>query len=643
MNKFCLTAVALATALAANAQLSQNPNKFLGNITTYGSVNTDGLEFESLWDQLTAENESKWASCEGSRDNFGWGGADRCYNYCRQHGIPYKWHALAWGAQYPGWMDNLTISAQYDEFEEWLDGIAARYPDLEMIDVVNEAIPGHQPAPWKDCLGGDGLTGYDWIIKAFQMAHERWPNAILIYNDFNTFRWQKNEFIDLVTILRDGGAPIDAYGCQSHDLTDMGFDEFKNAMSEIQSKLQMPMYSTEYDIGTNDDQLQLRQYRDQIKYMWEQPYVGGITLWGYIYGKTWTTNGNSGIIRNGQDRPAMTWLREYMASPEAAAAPGPAHFEKGAYKEASVYIVPNRPWVPKGEEATITVDATMRTKTIASVELDSCDTNYQPVKQLQAWSGEGPYVYAFTPTKVNQKIYFHAKVTCTDGTVYERIGSVRTHVPRKPYRTLEIPGIVECENFDSGIEAITFHDSDKVNEGDKNYRTTATAGGVDFVKIAGGGYGIGYLQPGEWLEYTINVKEAGKYKLEMIASNGDGEDGEIELYHMNPDGSKKSMVIVKIGTTDSANDYSTFGKAFRTNVQLEEGEQVFRLVVNKGHGNLDKMNFICTKPAGIFDDEIDAADEPAIYYNLQGIEIENPQHGQLYIRVQGDKREKIVY
>lgn len=641
MNKFCLTAALLATAIGANAQLSHNPNKFLGNITTHGQVNTDGLEYADLWNQLTAENESKWASCEGSRDSWGWSGADRCYNYCRQHGIPYKWHALAWGAQYPGWMDNISLSQQYEEFEEWLDGIAYRYPDLELIDVVNEAIPGHQPAPWKDCLGGDGISGYDWIIKAFQMAHERWPNAILIYNDYNTFRWNKSQFIDLVTILRDGGAPIDAYGCQSHDLGDMGLDEFQRAMTEIQGKLQMPMYSTEYDISNGDDQAQLRYYREQIKYMWEQPYVAGITLWGYIYGKTWVDA--SGIIRNGQDRPAMTWMREYMASAEANATPGPAQFEGGAYKEASVYIVPNRPAVPKGEEATITVDAVMRTKTIASVELDSCDANYQPVKQLQAWSGEGPYVYAFTPTKVNQKIYFHAKVTCTDGTVYERLGSVRTHVARKPYRALEMPGVIECEHFDTGIDGIAFHDSDATQQGDKNCRTTATAGGVDFVKVADGGYAVGYLEPNEWLEYTIDVKEAGKYKLEITASNGDGEDGEVELWLMNPDGTKKSMVIVKIGTTDGDGDYAVFGKAFRSNVQLEAGEQVFRLVVNKGHGNLDKMNFICTKPAGIFDVDDEADDAPAVYYNLQGVQIANPQPGQLYIRVQGDKRDKIVY
>lgn len=633
----------LAAALAANAQLSQNPNKFLGNITTGWKVNPAGIEFADLWNQLTGENESKWASCEGSRDNFGWGGADMCYNYCQQHGIPYKWHTLAWGGQYPGWMDNLSTNAQYEEFEEWLDGIQARYPDLEMIDVVNEAIPGHAVPAWKECLGGDGLTGYDWIIKAFQMAHERWPNAVLIYNDYNTFRWNKQQFIDLVVAIRDGGAPIDAYGCQSHDLTDMEIDEFKSAMTEIQSKLQMPMYSTEYDIGTADDQLQLKRYSAQIKYMWEQPYVAGITLWGYIYGSTWTTDGNSGLIRNGQDRPAMTWLREYMASPEAAATPGPTQIDNGYCKEASVYIIPNRPWVPKGEEATITVNADMRTKTVASVELDSCDTKYNPVKQLKKWEGEGPYVYAFTPQKANRTVYFHAKVTCTDGTVYERLGSVHTHVARKPYRALEMPGIVECENFDTGIDGIAFHDSDKVNEGDKNYRASTTAGGVDFVKMADGGYAIGYLQPREWLEYTINVTQAGKYKLEITASNGDDEGGEVELYLMDPDGSKKSLCIVKIGPTGGANDYQTFGKAFRSTVSLEEGEQVFRLVINKAHGNLDKMNFICTKPSGIFDEIEDETDEPAVYYNLQGVQIADPQPGQFYIRVQGDKREKIIF
>ena len=45
----------------------------------------------------------------------------------------------------------------------------------------------------------------------------------------------------------------------------------------------------------------------------ENEHIAGITLWGYIYGATWTTNGNSGIIRDGKDRPAMTWLKDYLS------------------------------------------------------------------------------------------------------------------------------------------------------------------------------------------------------------------------------------------------------------------------------------------------------------------------------------------
>ena len=131
----------------------------------------------------------------------------------------------------------------------------------------------------KASLGGGGKTGYDWLIKAFEMAYERWPDAILIYNDFNTFQWNTNEYIDLVKTLRNAGAPVDAYGCQSHDLTDCNVNNFKNAETQIQNALKMPMYSTEFDIGTSDDQKQLNQYKNLIPVLWEADYCAGITLW----------------------------------------------------------------------------------------------------------------------------------------------------------------------------------------------------------------------------------------------------------------------------------------------------------------------------------------------------------------------------
>ena len=87
-------------------------------------------------------------------------------------------------------------------------------------------------------------------------------------------------------------------------------------MDLINKELQMPMYITEYDIASTDDNKQLKQYKAQIPYMWEADYCAGVTLWGFIYGKTWTDNGKgySGIVKNGVERPALTWLREYMAS-----------------------------------------------------------------------------------------------------------------------------------------------------------------------------------------------------------------------------------------------------------------------------------------------------------------------------------------
>ena len=98
-------------AMSASGQgLSGNPYKFLGNITTRGNVDAGGgvPQYFQLWNQITCENESKWASVEGSRGNFNWSGADRAFNYAKQHDFTYKFHALVWGSQYPSWLDNLS-------------------------------------------------------------------------------------------------------------------------------------------------------------------------------------------------------------------------------------------------------------------------------------------------------------------------------------------------------------------------------------------------------------------------------------------------------------------------------------------------------------------------------------------------------
>ncbi|MCB9497045.1 MAG: endo-1,4-beta-xylanase [Fibrobacteria bacterium] len=309
----------LLPGAASAAPLASGASKFLGNITTNGQVRSD---FGTYWNQITAENECKWGSIEGREGTYNFTGCRNAYNWAKNNGGHFKFHALVWGSQYPSWLESKDQAATLSAITKWFDAVKKEFPDLEMIDVVNEAIRTgnnqyHSNYPKTkiiQALGGDNNGDYKFVTTAFKMARERWPNAILIYNDYNTFRWQINEGIDLVKKIKAAGAPVDAYGQQGHDLTDMDAASFKAALKKIHDGVGMPLYITEYDIGTDNDALQKQRYSEQIPEFWNADYVAGVTLWGYIYGATWTTNGNSGIIKNGADRPAMTWLKEYMAT-----------------------------------------------------------------------------------------------------------------------------------------------------------------------------------------------------------------------------------------------------------------------------------------------------------------------------------------
>ena len=574
------TILSLAT-LTASAQLSKNPDKFLGNITTRYQVDASGCseKFYQLWNQITCENESKWGSVEGSRGSFNWG-CDNAFNYAKNHNFPFKFHALIWGAQYPNWLPNLSPSERYQAIIKWMDAIKKKYPKLDMIDVVNEAVGMHQQGNpmMKESLGGEGVTGYDWLIKAFELAYERWPDAILIYNDYNTFQWDTDNYISLVQTLRNAGAPIDAYGCQSHDLTDISFNNFKNAMTKIQNALKMPMYSTEYDIGTADDSKQLQQYKAQIPYMWECDYCAGITLWGYIYGATWTTDGNSGLIKNGNDRPAMTWLREYMASDKAKTAKSPF---PGMKKEASLYVKAAGWKVPRNDSIPITVRLKMRTKTVDHVDL-------YVKNRLVATMTEEPYVAYYKP--VTQGTYdLKAVVTCTDSSTYERLALFNaTSSTRRPFNeNIELPGTIEAEDFDIGADGLTYHDSDSKNDGVRTYRTNA--GGVDILAHEDG-YVVGHTQAGEWIEYTVNVKEAGLYKFEAIASAG-AYNSAFKLALSNYDIQEDLTDEIPVPCEEVGEWENFITVNGRMNVPLKEGKQKIRINFTGGQCHIDKITF----------------------------------------------------
>jgi endo-1,4-beta-xylanase len=283
--------------------------KFVGNITTRGQVRSD---FINYWDQITPENEGKWGSVEGTRDQMNWAGMDRVRDYARQHNIPYKQHTFVWGAQQPGWIGGLSQSEQRAEVEEWIRLFCERYPDVAMIDVVNEP-PPHTTPPYVNALGGAGTSGYDWIVQAFHWSKQYCPNAILILNDYNTIEYQgdNNNIIDIANRIKAAGAPIDAVGVQAHAAFGISTATVENFINRIADMTGLPIYVTEYDINVADDNRQREIMQSQFTMFWNNANVKGITLWGYVSGSTWLDN--SGIMSDsGQQRPAMVWLMDFL-------------------------------------------------------------------------------------------------------------------------------------------------------------------------------------------------------------------------------------------------------------------------------------------------------------------------------------------
>ena len=547
----------LLPVVCVQAQLSSNPYKFLGNITTRGNVEAGGgvPSYYTLWNQITCENESKWSSVEGTRGNFNWG-CDRAFNYAKQHNFTYKFHALVWGAQYPNWLESLSAKERFAALTNWFDHAKEKYNTLPMIDVVNEAVGMHQQGNpmMKETLGGGGKTGYDWLIKAFDMAYERWPDAILIYNDYNSIQYDIDNYIDLVRTLRDAGAPIDAYGNQSHAVSNMSSTSLGNALKKQQDALKMPMFITELDIDIANDDQQKAQYQKVLPVMWEAPYCAGVTLWGYIHGATWVSN--SGLYKNGVERPAMTWIKEYMATDAAKNAVGPF---PGTKKEASIYIRPSALKVIKDQEMQIKVHARLATKTISKVDFYVND-------ELVETMTEAPYIVNYSPTTAgwnNTK----AVVTATDGSTYERYGRINvvsSRNKREPYNETvpELPGSINIIEYDKGVSGVNYYNAS---------RSLTTA-----------------LKDGQWMEYTVDVKEDGMYFFDAtLASTKAG--GMFHLAEYGLDKLEYLTEYVEVPKTGGSSEWKTLHGQLQ--MELKAGRHVFTLLVDKGGFYLKDIAF----------------------------------------------------
>lgn len=593
-----LVASLMFAGTLANAQLSKNPNKFLGNITTYYQIDYGDYIFDSLWNQITPENESKWGSIEYARGKYNWSSCDKIYAYCKEHNVAFKFHTLLWGSQYPDYLRNLDEQQTLEAITNWFDTVAKRYPDLQYIDVANEAVgthSGYSDTKIKQALGGAGVSGYDWLAKAFVMARDRWPNAILIYNDYNTFQWDTDNYINLLNGIKAAGGPVDAAGCQSHDVNDISGANFKAALEKIHDETGLPIFISELDIDQENDQKQLDQYKTVFPTLWEADYVAGVTLWGYIYGATWVDN--SGLIRkNGEERPAFKWLKEYLQTDTAISAKAPKFDFTYAYAPTSLTFVDKEVdlhcMTYNNSEQLTGIELYLdSTELLASADTTMLEYIWQPIDT-------GAYTFVF-------------KVQGVSSTISEKTLTITVNEPPKPYNGVAaaIPGVIETENFDEGVEGVAYHDNDIANQGGKYDRKS----GVDVVD-GNGGLGIGYTETGEWLIYTVDIAATKKYYWGAIVSSGVSNSA-FRLYIDDVDITGK--VTVPQTGSNNWDTYTTIGGVSK--VELPAGTHSLKLTIEGSSCNIDKILFGEEPFVGIASEN--AAEFDGVYdvYSIMGV------------------------
>ena len=148
-----------------------------------------------------------------------------------------------------------------------------------------------------------------------------------------------------------------------------------------------------------------------------------------------------------------------------------------------------------------------------------------------------------------------------------------------------IPGRIEAEAFDEGGEGVAYHDLSSENSGGASRAT-----GVDLEPTSDpddedAGFNVGWIDAGEWLNYTVSVAEAGTYHLRLrVAAPADG--GTLHLSAAGQD------ITGPLTIPDTGNWQAWID--LETSVNLAAGVQSLRVVFDaRGSANLvGNLNFI---------------------------------------------------
>jgi fibronectin type 3 domain-containing protein len=148
-----------------------------------------------------------------------------------------------------------------------------------------------------------------------------------------------------------------------------------------------------------------------------------------------------------------------------------------------------------------------------------------------------------------------------------------------------IPGSIEAEDYDTGGEGDAYHDVDAGNNGNGTHRTDDVDHEV--CTDIGGGFNVGWTQPGEWLKYTVNVASNGSYAITTrVASLVATGAFHIEINDVDVTGP------ISVGATGG---WQSWQDTMST-VTLFAGPQVFKLVMEGPDLNINRFDITYLGP-----------------------------------------------
>jgi endo-1,4-beta-xylanase len=225
------------------------------NAEQFSGTNSPEVELiEKHFNTITSENVLKWESVHPEPGKYDFADGDRYVAFGRQHGMFIVGHTLIWHNQTPAWVfkdkdgNPLTRAALLERMRDHIFTVVGRYKGrVKGWDVVNEAVAEDgtlRQSPWMR------IIGEDYILKAYQFAHEADPGAQLYYNDFSLENPPKRDgALELVKKLQAQGVKLAGIGLQGHYRLDWPELPEIDATIEAFGKLGLKIMITELDVN----------------------------------------------------------------------------------------------------------------------------------------------------------------------------------------------------------------------------------------------------------------------------------------------------------------------------------------------------------------------------------------------------------